>query len=204
MKTLDADLMQAIVGLELPDAWIVLLDVDCGSGTHVRLANNTEDVAYDGNTYLAAPFEPEAVRLGKGGPHSHYALRLTNLADRFVDYLRQSGGLEGQDLTVTLVCTSDLAADYSDFQTTYTIKGHDEDDRVVTFEIGHPNLYLARFPRRRYLANVCEVQFKGALCGYSGGESSCDHTLSRCRELSNETRFGGSPGLRNKTLRVIV
>lgn len=41
--------------------------------------------------------------------------------------------------------------------------------------------------------------FKGANCGYSGSETECDYTFRRCKELSNEARFGGFPDISSKT-----
>jgi phage-related protein len=204
MKTLAADLMQDLLDLQQESPWLVLLDFHLHHGRHIRLVDNTENITYGGNEYIGAPLEAVVARLGKNTRMPRYGLRLSNLDRIFSGPCQRPGGLEGQDLVVTLVNTSNLAADYSDFETTYTILGHDDGAEYISFELGGPNLYLAGFPRRRYLATLCEVNFKGALCAYALGESSCNHTLARCRELNNATRFGGSPGLRPQTLRVIV
>lgn len=49
---------------------------------------------------------------------------------------------------------------------------------------------------------LCRFQgqdgFKGPNCGYTGSETECNYTLTRCRELNNVARFGGFPDLSSK------
>lgn len=45
-------------------------------------------------------------------------------------------------------------------------------------------------PRRVHNPN-CSWAFKGAECGYSGGETWCDFTKSRCVTLGRQANFGG-------------
>lgn len=40
--------------------------------------------------------------------------------------------------------------------------------------------------------------FKGPNCGYTGSETSCNYTSSRCRALGNIARFGGYPDVKSK------
>ena len=44
---------------------------------------------------------------------------------------------------------------------------------------------------RRVHSPTCPWVFKGTECGYSGAETWCDFTKSRCVELSNQANFGG-------------
>ena len=37
-------------------------------------------------------------------------------------------------------------------------------------------------------------------CNYSGSETSCNRSFTRCEELNNGARFGGFPGLANSGL----
>ena len=39
--------------------------------------------------------------------------------------------------------------------------------------------------------SACRWPFKGAECGYSGGETWCDQSYARCVALNNEDNFGG-------------
>jgi hypothetical protein len=78
------------------------------------------------------------------------------------------------------------------------------DARWATFTLGASNPSNIRFPRNRIMKNQCRHKFKGSdgRCGYSGGETSCNKTLSRCRELNNSERFGGRPGVGYAGLKV--
>ena len=203
MKTVPGHLLREAAKLQSTSVWVELLAITLPYDRVLRLANNTEPICYGGETYRASAYEPEVVELTKNARMPAYALRLSHLAGELVQYLRRAGGLEGQTVTAILVNTNDLGADYSAYTTTYDIRGHSDDDETVEFEIGGPNLYRWRFPFRRYMPNLCEVAFKGALCGYSGPESSCNYTLARCRQLGNGPRFGGTPGSSPQSLRVV-
>jgi phage-related protein len=204
MKTIPGDLLQDLAKVRTASVWVELLSFTLPQGRMYRIANNTEPVPYAGNVYGASSFEPEIVELGKQARMPSYLLRLSNVSGELVQWLRRSGGLEGQTVTAALVSTADLAADYTQFTTTYDIRGHSDDDETIEFEIGGPNLYRHRFPFRRYMPHLCEVRFKGALCGYAGAEFACGtYTLERCRQLGNAARFGGTPGLSPQSLRVV-
>jgi len=204
MLSLPGELLQDLVAMTVDSPFVALLDIDLDGAEHLRLAFNAEDIEYGGQTYAASSGAPEVINLAKDAAMPAFSLRLNHVERSITTYLRQTGGLEGQDLTVTIVNTGRLAADHSAMATAYEILGHSDTETDIEFEVGCPNLYQDRFPRRRCLARLCEVDFKGALCGYSGAETSCDHTLARCRALGNSGRFGGSPGLRPQTLRVVT
>ena len=206
MLAMAGSLLQALAAIDGGEPFAALVDIDLDGVNHLRVAFFDADVVYGGQTYSATSGVPAVVTVGKDARCPAFQLAITHADENFratLDpYLRQAGGLEGQDLTAVVVNTEHLAEDYSDWTTVYTIRGHQDDDETVTFEIGAPNLYSEPFPDRRYLP-VCDVAFAGPECGYAGDESECDHTLARCRELGNETRFGGSPGMRHGTLRVL-
>jgi len=203
--------MKTIPGLALRDSgrlqsghcWVEFLDFALPYGRHWRVVNNTEPITYQAQVYEAASFTPEVVALNKDAKMPVFSLTLAGLGGQLDQWLNRSGGLEGRTLTVALVNTMDLDADWSDCTTVYDIRGHGETDESVEIELGGPNLYRFRFPFRRYMSNLCEVEFKGALCGYAGPEPSCDYTLATCRRLGNASRFGASPGVRANTLKVV-
>lgn len=203
MKTIPGSLLQESAKLQSTHVWVELLDFALPYGRHWRIANNTQSVTYGSNVYEASNFEPEVIALNKDARMPVFSLRLAGLGGQLDQWLNRAGGLEGCTLTAALVNTLDLAADYSDFTTVYLIRGHGETEDSVEFEIGGPNCYLFAFPFRRYLPTLCEVVFKGAHCAYAGAESSCKYTLAWCRYLGNAARFGGSPGLRVNSLKVV-
>jgi len=50
-------------------------------------------------------------------------------------------------------------------------------------------------PRPTYDCSCQVKKFKDIRCGYSGGETWCDKTMSRCVQLSNQTNFYGFPSI---------
>lgn len=203
MKSIPGALLTESARVAATTPWVELLAFTLPYGRTFRMANNTENVTYDGDTYLARAFEPEVVQLTKDARMPSFALRLSAVSGELDKDLVRDGGLEGQTVTAILVNTTDLAADYSELTTTWDIRGHSVTAETIEFEIGGPNLYRYLFPFRRYMPNLCEVTFKGALCGYAGPEQICNYTLSRCRQLGNAARFGGTPGLSPQSLRVV-
>lgn len=56
------------------------------------------------------------------------------------------------------------------------------------------NQYSSLSPNMVFDVN-CQFKFKGSRCAYSGSETKCDKTLTRCKALSNVTNFGGYPSI---------
>lgn len=56
------------------------------------------------------------------------------------------------------------------------------------------NQYSSLSPNMVFDVN-CQFKFKSSRCGYSGSETKCDKTLTRCKTLSNVTNFGGYPSI---------
>ncbi|MCK9570155.1 hypothetical protein M0R72_14520 [Candidatus Pacearchaeota archaeon] len=203
MKTIPGLQLAESAKLQSPYIWVELLDFALPYGRHWRIANNTEPVTYQGNVYEAASFTPEVIALNKDAAMPVFSLTLAGLGGQLDQWLNRAGGLEGCTLTVAVVNTMALGADWSDYTTVYDIRGHGESDDSVEFTIGGPNCYRFAFPFRRYMPTLCEVRFKGPHCGYAGVESSCQYTLADCRRLGNAARFGASPGVRANTLKVV-
>ncbi|MHC4712972.1 MAG: phage minor tail protein L [Planctomycetota bacterium] len=195
--------MQQLTQTATADPWVELLAFTLPQGRHLRVANNTANITYGGEVYVGKAFEPEIVELTKDARMPSYQLRLSHVGGELVEFLRKAGGLEGQTVTATLVNTNDLAADYSELTTVYSIRSHVDAEETIAFEIGGPNLYRWRHPFRRYMPNLCEVRYKGPLCGYAGSAGPCTYSLAACRARGNASRFGGTPGLSPQSLRIV-
>jgi hypothetical protein len=95
--------------------------------------------------------------------------------------------------------TGSITAQLADPEASYhfELKQPRADRQWATFTLGASNLFIRRFPQAMLLKNHCRFRFKSARCGYVGAQTSCNHTLARCRELANSPRFGGAPGVGN-------
>jgi hypothetical protein len=63
--------------------------------------------------------------------------------------------------------------------------------------------YVAISPNMTYGVNCQWRKFRDCRCAYSGSETFCDKTMTRCEELGNLSNFGGFPSLpREQVIRV--
>ena len=66
----------------------------------------------------------------------------------------------------------------------------------ITFTLGAENLSTYRSPKNRFLKSHCRYKdFKGDECGYTGEEIDCNRSFTFCKEIGNQKRFGGQPGV---------
>ena len=78
----------------------------------------------------------------------------------------------------------------------YYIDTYTADEKVVTFSLTSLlDVLQVTLPCEKFLRNQCRHTFKSSECGYSGGETECNKTLQRCRELDNNSRYGGFPSI---------
>ncbi len=86
----------------------------------------------------------------------------------------------------------------------YEVISSGSDSLWATFTIGAANPFNKRFPRNKIMRNQCRYKdFKGLLCKYAGGQTSCDRTLYTCRNtMLNSANFGGYPGVGSKGIYV--
>lgn len=172
------------------DAWILLAEVELDNT--LRLADNTEDIAWDGETWTAFRFHLDVLSETSDGEVPRVAVAFQNVSELMQAEVEAVNGGVDSDITLYLVHTGDLA------QTTVpnwtlAIKDCDIDDFWCTFTLGAINPFDRMFPPDRIRKTVCRHKYGDTYCGHSA--STCDKTLTRCRVLSNSDAFGGFPGV---------
>lgn len=201
MKTLPENLSREAHKLHAGSSWLVLLDIEVSATQHLRLVNNTEDVVFEGNTYVAFAFEfpgiPEDVR----GSVTGIDIRVSNVTKVIQTYLEAYQGGAGFPVTVYLVNSEHLAEDYAELTWKFSIIKTLYDEQWVTFRLGAPNLLRRQFPPDRYIADRCRWAYGGYECTHAG--NPCNYTLSSCRQRGNSHRWGGFPGLSRIGLRLV-
>jgi phage-related protein len=172
---------------------IVLTDDDA---TTIRIAYNNEDVEWDGYTWQAFAFEIDEMGETAKAEVPSVALRVDNTSRALQRYVEMcdDGGV-GSEVTIYIVHSTHLDEGYVCSPLVYQCTGCKINHDWATFTLGAENPIHKRFPRGRVIGTYCRWRFKGDLCLYSGDETSCNKTLSRCRELDNSGRFGGFPGI---------
>ena len=198
--------------------WFVLLDIfpDKDDLTQVlRVVRNTDDVVWNGNTYLAFNFDIDSIDESTTGQLPNVTLKVSNVSRAVEGQLEQFSGGIGAVLVLTVVNAADLGGDPVQ-QFTWEIIQATATDQWVTFTLGAPNPMLRQFPYGLFVKNHCFHVFnnptrqaacdpEGAACGYAGALPTCDHTLNGtngCKVHDNQARFGGFPGIGSNGFRV--
>ena len=177
-------------------AWLVLLSVNFVGEDPLRLAWNTDNVVWNGNTYTKYALEfDELVEDGKGALPV-FGIRIANPGMLLMPYLEASGGGVGATVTLYVVHSNNLSESDAVLEETFEVIETSADAKWVYFTLGAEHPLLQRFPKQRYLKDHCRYkEFGGSECGYSGLETECNRTFERCIELANQARFGGFPGM---------
>jgi lambda family phage minor tail protein L len=177
------------------------------TGTTLRLVKNEANISWQGETWAAFPFDIDDMGEAGRSEVPRLQLSVSNVSRAIQNYVEQYDG--GIDATVILrvVHADHLVGTETDttmIRLDYTVTGCSADSKAVTFELGASSPWQRRIPLARARKNFCRFKFKSTECGYSGAETVCDKTLTRCRALSNSSRFGGFPGIGYGGLRVYV
>jgi phage-related protein len=193
-----------------------------GAGNNLYLAENDEDVSFgtlyyladtdgnritdtDGNyiivnytpqtTYTRFPIICEKINENTQGEIDYVRVTLANVSQVIQSYLK-SYDFREKKVTITTIWRNHLDNEDISISDIYYIDSYVSDIKNVTFTLTSKfDLLDVEIPFRKYGRTYCSWKFKSTECGYSGGESSCNRSLQRCRELSNVLRFGGYPSV---------
>jgi len=174
--------------------WLVKL----GLTSPVYLTDCDQPIVYDGHA-----FEPDALAvtgvqdgaaagsaggrltLGTGGPY--WQALLADLA----------GGLRAFEVTFweawldVATFPSPVPAEVRAVAV-MRVEAAEWDRSAIVLTLGPAaNPVLSRLPFREYQTICTYRTFKGAQCGYTGAETTCDRTYAACTARSNTARFGG-------------
>lgn len=175
--------------------WLVKL----GLTSPVYLTDCDQPIFYDGHKFApdalavegvqsdAAASEAGGGRLTLGAGGTYWQALLADLA----------GGLRAFEVTLW-----EAWADVANFPSAVPaevravaalrVEAAEWDRSAIVLTLGPAaNPVLSRLPFREYQTICTYRTFKGAQCGYSGAETTCDRTYAACTARSNTTRFGG-------------
>jgi phage-related protein len=211
MLTLPANLIAEKNKMASLAPWLVLLEIEIpGSGTPLYIVRNTEDIVFNGHTYIAFPFELDSVKQIAKGQIPDTTLKVCNINQAMQSYLEEYSGLIGSTIVLKVVAKPVGDSSYTLAATfTYDVLNCTADPSWVTWSLGAPNPLFKRFPLYRFISGHCNWvgRFNTTInieCGfYDGGSTLCDGSLTRCRELNNSHRFGGFPGMARGNVRLV-
>lgn len=178
-------------------AWLILLEIQF-QGAVIRAVNNNEDIEWptgSGTWWVAFPFELGEVNENSKGELPSLQLKVSNVTRVIQQYLEEYAG--GTDATVIMrvVMSEHLDLETPELEEVFSVKSTSTDAMWAYFNLGPDYAITQRYPSERYMKNFCPYKFKGIRCGYDGPKTTCNKTLSDCRERNNSERFGGAPGI---------
>ena len=173
----------------------------------MRLVNNDVDIDWTDpetstvETWVAFPFEIDDVGETQVRQQPQVVVRVSNVSRVVQGYVDRASG--GVDATVWVHVFSETET--TPFVTLkFKVDSTSCNEEWVTFSLTCLNMWRKKAPRNRCLKNYCSHRFGDVFCAYAGSETSCDHTLKRCREIGNSARFGGFPSAGYKAYRPVT
>jgi lambda family phage minor tail protein L len=166
----------------------------------LRLAEYDSDVTYAGDLYTRFPITHENISENTQGEVDQVSVTLANISRIIQGYL-ESYDLRGKKVIIRKVLADNLSDPSARTDFIYYIDHYTADEKNVTFVLSSKFVVLdLELPGRRFSRNYCSWKFKSSECAYAGVESTCNKTLQRCRELSNQLRFGGFPSIPSRRI----
>jgi len=203
MKTLPPEIVQELQRLHQPSALIELLDIAIPDGSHLRLANYTDDVVFGGNTYYKFNFDFPGLTEDSKGSVVGIELKVSNVDGVIQGYMQQYQGGVGFEVVLYLVNSAYLESDYAELTWEFSITASGFDEKWATFQIGAPNLLRRQCPPDEYTADHCPFIYADVRCGHAQDNVPCDYTLAGCRGKGNSPRYGGEMGLSQINFRLV-
>lgn len=184
------------------ESLVVLLEVEIPSSDVLYLANYNADITFLGNSYQAFLFQMGEISSSRGEV-PQFEIKIDNTSrginSLMMDYdiYLKANGIEGNQIYANIIVVNTV--DLSDYvlKERFELVSWDIDSHFASFKLGASNPFTLKYPCRAIYADFCQWKFKSLQCGYSGVETSCDKSLTRCRQLSNSPRFGGFNGVKS-------
>ena len=177
---------------------IVLYQIDNydDAGSVLRFAEYSHDVVWNGQTFRAFPVTHEFVSENLQGEVDSINVKFTNLGVLVGSYVFDDFEWYEKKVTIYIVFADrlDSADDYISDVFYIDSWSASEKDIQLTL-VSRYDVLAMTIPGRRIHRSFCCWKFKGDECGYIGTEAECNKTLTRCRELNNQLRFGGFPAV---------
>lgn len=171
-----------------------------GASNDLNFAGYDTDITFDGITYSRFPISHEQIGENTQGEIDVVRVIVSNITRLIQGYL-ELYDFRGKKVTIKTVFANQLGDSDVYLNSIYYIDSYSANQDKVTFELTSKfDVLDLELPARRYSRNYCAWKFKSTECGYSGGETECNKTLTRCRVLANQERFGGFPSVPSRRI----
>lgn len=182
-------------GVWLPLVEIILVDPT----TTLRLVQNTDNITWNGETWVAFPFDLGDTTEDSKGALPSIQLTVSNVTRAIQYYLEEGNGAVGATVTIRVVHSKHLDLTTPEIEETFSILSPKVDANNVVFDLGSDYPISARRPEKRIMKNFCPFVYGGPECAVAAGTligfPTCGKTLTDCRARKNSVRFGGEPSI---------
>ncbi|MFH2137445.1 MAG: hypothetical protein ABII88_02915 [Candidatus Omnitrophota bacterium] len=169
----------------------------------LHLAGFDQDVTYNGVLYSKFPITHEFISENNQGQIDQVKVRLGNVSRLIQLYLEQLD-FRGKKVIIRMVWQDQLLDPDAYIDDVFYIDSYSADQKNVEFALTSKfDVLGVDLPARRYSRNSCAWKFKSAECGYPGGETVCNKTKQRCKQLGNYERFGAFPSVPTRRIYVM-
>lgn len=188
-------------------AWLWLCEIAVSGYSTQRLARNTEDITYGGESYDKFNVQISEQMFSGDGGVPRVTLRIFQDANRTIeDIVNATEGALGAEVKLIRVCEKFLDYPISALEADYENLAAESDSEWTTFTLGIPNPLTQRYPLRTYSSSSCPwatpTLFKGPECQYAGPDGTCTGTYEDCYQKGNAAHWGGELGLDPNVVRI--
>jgi hypothetical protein len=149
-------------------------------------------------TYFRAPLRREQLKQAESGRINNLQITLGDLGFQNSRLFLENTGLIKRAKVIIRRTSPDLdLTQASSYRVIFRgcVTAVSAEAGAISLEVSERYHDWSRPLSKREYSKVCNFVFKGSRCGYSGEETRCDKTLTRCQELGNQDNFGGFPEL---------
>jgi phage-related protein len=182
--------------------WVILLEIYIPQlDDYIRVCSNNEDMTWSSLLWQSFPFQMDEIGDTTKGEIPQFAIKISNIDGVVQSYIEEADGGVGSSVKLMIINTN-IDSTTPELELNFTTRSTGVDSKWATFTLGVESPYtillgsrMIRTGCRFTGVNFSQNGFKGSRCKYSGWETECNKTLTRCRELRNTLNFGGFPGI---------
>lgn len=184
-----------------------LLNIELsGGGIHVLDNETLQILSFEGVDYIGAPLEHGEITKDDNSSVAKLEITVSNVGLGISGIIGNRGNVIGNapaTLTMVLLNVNNNAI----IQDTKQVLWYGICNNLqITNESAKMDIetplggYTYNTPCMKYKATCNVRKFKDCRCGYTGEETTCDRTYTRCKELGNNQRFQGFISLPAETV----
>lgn len=170
--------------------YLLLMTIRYKEEEPIRLVLNNEEIFFKGDTYYPYYFSLSDVKRTSSEMPSA-TLTVSNITGTIQKILEAYDGANGAKVKAAVINTN-LSNEILE-EENFVVTGATAKKDVITLKLGCGMSLDKRYPTYRIMKDWCPFKYKGVECGCTSSKTTCNKTLTDCRERNNSKRFGGCP-----------